>query len=252
MFDGFADARHVNARTRGCAELPSASSRCCFAGDCKHAWRALLSTVQMGKKKGKGGGAAAAAEPEAAEELAIDGEDEVVIGGYTEEAAAGAAPEEALPTFGEPEPAAEPLPTFGESEPLPTFGEPEPMGMNGMGGGLGAEFAAAPEPDCEAVVQWRAATDVRGSRRRWIGGVGGGGEEGPGAERPRAILRRARREGGGARRRQPGGEKQYVAERDATVQEDSWESVAKMVNLKEVAGADTTRMRNVLIGLKHK
>ena len=47
-------------------------------------------------------------------------------------------------------------------------------------------------------------------------------------------------------------EKQYVAERDATVQEDSWESVAKMVNLKEVAGADTTRMRNVLIGLKHK
>ena len=94
----------------------------------------------MGKKKGKGGGAAAAAEPEAAEELAIDGEDEVVIGGYTEEAAAGAALEEPLPTFGEPEPAAEPLPTFGESEPLPTFGEPEPMAMNGMGGGLGAEF----------------------------------------------------------------------------------------------------------------
>ena len=54
-----------------------------------------------------------------------------------------------------------PAPTRSESEPLPTFGEPEPMGMNGMGGGLGAEFAAAPEPDCEAVVQWRAATDAR-------------------------------------------------------------------------------------------
>jgi hypothetical protein len=184
----------------------------------------------MGKKKVKGGGAAAAAEPEATEELAIDGEDEVVIGGYTEEAAAGAAPEEALPTFGEPEPAAEPLPTFGESEPLPTFGEPEPMAMNGMGGGLGAEFAAAPEPDCEAVVQWRAATDARLAAKA--------------AEEESAVA---------AKKAQAQKDlEQFYAERDATVQEDSWESVAKMVNLKEVAGADTTRMRNVLIGLKHK
>ena len=52
------------------------------------------------------------------------------------------AADDALPTFGEPEPAA------------------EPAGMGGMGGGLGAEFSV-PEPECEAVIQWRAANDAK-------------------------------------------------------------------------------------------
>ena len=126
------------------------------------------------------------------------------------------------------------------------------MGMNGMGGGLGAEFAAAPEPDCEAVVQWRAATDAR------LAAKAAEEESAVAAKKAQAqkdleqfyAERDAKVKARVAVNREE--EKQYVAERDATVQEDSWESVAKMVNLKEVAGADTTRMRNVLIGLKHK
>ena len=170
-----------------------------------------------------------------------------MIGGYTEEAAAGAAPEEALPTFGEPEPAAEPLPTFGESEPLPTFGEPEPMGMNGMGGGLGAEFAAAPEPDCEAVVQWRAATDAR------LAAKAAEEESAVAAKKAQAqkdleqfyAERDAKVKARVAVNREE--EKQYVAERDD--RRRTVESVAKMVNLGG-GRRDTTRMRNVLIGLK--
>ena len=75
----------------------------------------------------------------------------------------GGGGEEALPTFGdgggggeEAMPAADDaLPTFGEPEPAS-----EPMGMGGMGGGLGAEFSV-PEPECEAVIQWRAANDAK-------------------------------------------------------------------------------------------
>ena len=52
-------------------------------------------------------------------------------------------------------PAAEELPTFGEPEPAA-----EPPAMGGMGGGLGAEFSV-PEPECEAVIQWRAANDAK-------------------------------------------------------------------------------------------
>ena len=75
----------------------------------------------------------------------------------------GGGGEEALPTFGdgggggeEAMPAADDaLPTFGEPEPAA-----EPAGMGGMGGGLGAEFSV-PEPECEAVIQWRAANDAK-------------------------------------------------------------------------------------------
>ena len=47
---------------------------------------------------------------------------------------------------------------------------------------------------------------------------------------------------------------QYVTERDAAIQADSWDSVCGMVNLKEVAGqtVDTSRMRSMLVQLKHK
>jgi len=47
---------------------------------------------------------------------------------------------------------------------------------------------------------------------------------------------------------------QYVAERDAAIQADSWDSVCGMVNLKEQAGqtCDTSRMRSILVQLKHK
>ena len=47
---------------------------------------------------------------------------------------------------------------------------------------------------------------------------------------------------------------QYIAERDAAIQADSWDSVCGMVNLKEQAGqtVDTSRLRSILVQLKHK
>jgi len=47
---------------------------------------------------------------------------------------------------------------------------------------------------------------------------------------------------------------QYIAERDAAIQADSWDSVCGMVNLKEQAGqtCDTSRLRSILVQLKHK
>ena len=48
-------------------------------------------------------------------------------------------------------------------------------------------------------------------------------------------------------------EAQYVQDRDAAMIADSWESVCKLVDLKEKAGAevDTSRMRSLLTQLKH-
>merc|ERR1719453_241609 len=45
----------------------------------------------------------------------------------------------------------------------------------------------------------------------------------------------------------------YVEERDAAMIADSWDSVCKLVDLKEKAGAevDTSRMRSLLTQLKH-
>merc|ERR1719491_1880389 len=47
---------------------------------------------------------------------------------------------------------------------------------------------------------------------------------------------------------------QYITERDAAIQADSWDSVCGMVNLKEQAGqtCDTSRLRSILVQLKHK
>ena len=76
----------------------------------------------------------------------------------------GGGGEEALPTFGDSGGGGEDAMPAAEAEALPTFGEPEPASeppaMGGMGGGLGAEFSV-PEPECEAVIQWRAANDAK-------------------------------------------------------------------------------------------
>tara|TARA_B110001452_G_C14861581_1_gene301050 strand:- start:199 stop:354 length:156 start_codon:yes stop_codon:yes gene_type:complete len=48
-------------------------------------------------------------------------------------------------------------------------------------------------------------------------------------------------------------ESTYIAERDASIQADSWQTVCGMVDLKEKAGQekDTGRMRQLLVQLKH-
>ena len=215
------------------------------------------------------------------------------------------AAEEALPTFGEPEPAA------------------EPMGMGGMGGGLGAEFSV-PEPECEAVIQWRAENDAKiaakaaaeatavaekiaqaktdleqfyaerdanvrvppqfSSRPRNFARIvwrrlsrcpllasrlasppprlpsspprrpALPASPPSASARRRPVLTAPRRLAAQVKARATGNreeEQRYIADRDAAILADSWESVCKLVDLKEKADSDTARMRNVLIQLKH-
>ena len=215
------------------------------------------------------------------------------------------AADDALPTFGEPEPAA------------------EPAGMGGMGGGLGAEFSV-PEPECEAVIQWRAANDAKiaakaaaeatavaekiaqaktdleqfyaerdakvrvppqfswrrailrayFARRLWRCPLLASRLASPPPRLPsspprrpalpasppstsarrRPVLTAPRRLSAQVKARATGNreeEQRYIADRDAAILADSWESVCKLVDLKEKADSDTARMRNVLIQLKH-
>ena len=216
-----------------------------------------------------------------------------------------AAEAEALPTFGEPEPAA------------------EPAGMGGMGGGLGAEFSV-PEPECEAVIQWRAANDAKIAAKAAAEATAVAEKiaqaktdleqfyaerdakvrvppqfswrrailrayfarrlsrcpllasrlasppprlpsspprrpalpaSPPSASaRRRPVLTAPRRLSAQVKARATGNreeEQRYIADRDAAILADSWESVCKLVDLKEKADSDTARMRNVLIQLKH-
>ena len=215
-------------------------------------------------------------------------------------------------------PAAEELPTFGEPEPAS-----EPMGMGGMGGGLGAEFSV-PEPECEAVIQWRAANDAKiaakaaaeatavaekiaqaktdleqfyaerdakvrvppqfSSRPRNSARIvwrrlsrcpllaprlpsspprlpsspprrpALPASPPSSSARRRPVLTAPRRLSAQVKARATGNreeEQRYIADRDAAILADSWESVCKLVDLKEKADSDTARMRNVLIQLKH-
>ena len=237
----------------------------------------------------------------------------------------GGGGEEALPTFGDSGGGGEDemaMPAADEA--LPTFGEPEPasepMGMGGMGGGLGAEFSV-PEPECEAVIQWRAANDAKiaakaaaeatavaekiaqaktdleqfyaerdakvrvppqfSSRPRnsarilWrrlsrspllASRLASPPPRLPSSPprlrasppsssaRRRPVLTAPRRLSAQVKARATGNreeEQRYIADRDAAILADSWESVCKLVDLKEKADSDTARMRNVLIQLKH-
>ena len=238
----------------------------------------------------------------------------------------GGGGEEALPTFGdsggggeEAMPAADDaLPTFGEPEPAS-----EPMGMGGMGGGLGAEFSV-PEPECEAVIQWRAENDAKIAAKAAAEATAVAEKiaqaktdleqfyaerdakvrvppqfswrrailrayfarrlsrcpllasrlasppprlpsspprrpalpaSPPSASaRRRPVLTAPRRLSAQVKARATGNreeEQRYIADRDAAILADSWESVCKLVDLKEKADSDTARMRNVLIQLKH-
>ena len=247
----------------------------------------------------------------------------------------GGGGEEALPTFGDSGGGGEDAMAMpAADEALPTFGEPEPasepMGMGGMGGGLGAEFSV-PEPECEAVIQWRAANDAKiaakaaaeatavaekiaqaktdleqfyaerdakvrvppqfswrprnSARILWrrlsrcpllASRLASPPPRLPSSPprlpsspphrpalptsppsasaRRRPVLTAPRRLSAQVKARATGNreeEQRYIADRDAAILADSWESVCKLVDLKEKADSDTARMRNVLIQLKH-
>ena len=154
------------------------------------------------------------------------------------------------------EPASD-LPSFGDvSEPPPSM-PPMDMGGMDMGGGMGGlsadAFAAPPGGEMGPVAQWRMANrekvEAKAEKSRAEEQVKVAEAQSAlqsfYAERDEKIKKRATEN--------RNTEAQYVQERDAAMIADSWDSVCKLVDLKEKAGqeVDTSRMRSLLIQLKN-
>jgi len=177
-------------------------------------------------------------------------------------------------------PAAEPLPTFGDAEPLPSFGDAEPTPMPDMGGADfgapdmgGADFGAPePMPAMGGLGDEFAAPGVLGPLAKWrieqqekVAAKAATAESAMAgklaeaqssietfyAERTETTAKRAT-----ANRV---AEKQYIEDRDAAMVADSWASVCGLIDTSKQVGEekpkevtfDTSRMRQVLVQLKH-
>merc|ERR1719409_1686506 len=131
------------------------------------------------------------------------------------------------------------------------------MGMGGgFGGGMGGldadAFAAPPGGEMGPVAKWRIEQQEKVAEKATAAAAAEAAKIAEAqaalqqfyAERSEKTTKRA------AENR--AAEAQYVQERDAAMIADSWESVGKLVDLKEKAGAtvDTSRMRSLLIQLK--
>jgi len=162
---------------------------------------------------------------------------------------------EPLPTFGEPEP----LPTFGEPEPVPSFGEEPPAPMPTF------EEPAAPMPPMGGLSDAFAAPETLGPVAKWrmeqqekLAAKAAAAEAEQAtrlAEAQASIttfyqeLSEKTSKRAAANRES---EARYVEERDAAMVADSWASVCQLVDLKEKEGVkDTSRMRGILVQLKH-
>ena len=120
-----------------------------------------------------------------------------------------------------------------------------------MGGGLGDEFTTPGE--LGPVAKWRIEQQERVSAKAAKASEAEAAKIAEAqaalqefyAERADKVSKRA------AETR--AAEATYVEERDAAMIADSWESVCKLVDLKEKAGqtVDTSRMRSLLTQLKH-
>ena len=123
--------------------------------------------------------------------------------------------------------------------------------MPAMGGGLGDEFTTPGE--LGPVAKWRIEQQERVSAKAAKASEAEAAKIAEAqaalqefyAERADKVSKRA------AENR--AAEATYVEERDAAMIADSWESVCKLVDLKEKAGqtVDTSRMRSLLTQLKH-
>ena len=127
---------------------------------------------------------------------------------------------------------------------------PPPMPMPPMGG-MGGGFVAPMEMG--AVAKWRVERDEKVAAKAAASRAAVAAKLAEAkaaldnfyAERTSKIAKRA------AENRTA--EAAYAAERDSAMIANSWESVCKLVDLKEKAGAikDTSRMRSLLTQLKH-
>jgi len=188
----------------------------------------------------------------------------------------GEAPPMAEGSMGEPPSAMPDMGMMGEPSPMDGMGAPPPMDggmgdmsggmdmgggmsggmdMGGMGGGMsamsGTDFGAPMEVG--AVAKWRMERDEKVAAKAAASREAEAAKIAEAkaaletfyAERAEKVSKRA------AENR--AAEAAYVEERDAAMIADSWDSVCKLVDLKEKAGAevDMSRMRSLLTQLKH-
>ena len=167
---------------------------------------------------------------------------------------AGTEASDALPTFGD-QPASGDAGLLGGD--MGGAAMPDDGGMGGMGGGMGVggglsdEFAG--EAEVGAVAKWRIENAEKVAAKN---AAAAEYEAATRAEAEAAIAefyakRTETNEKRAAENREA--EREYVAERDAAMMEDNWDSVCKLVDMKEKAGAETdmSRMRSLLTQLKH-
>jgi len=123
--------------------------------------------------------------------------------------------------------------------------------MGGMGGGLGDEFSAPGE--LGPVAKWRIEQQEKVAAKATAAATAEAAKVAEAQEALAAFY--ADRQTTTQKRAQENrdAEAQYVQERDAAMIADSWDSVCKLVDLKEKAGqeVDTSRMRSLLTQLKH-
>jgi len=139
-----------------------------------------------------------------------------------------------------------------EAPAVPSFGGDD-VGMQMNGGLSGDAFMSPPGGELGPVAKWRIEQQEKLSAKAAAAAEAEAAKIAQAqdalqqfyAERSEMIAKRA-----AANRDE---EAQYVSDRDAAMVADSWDSVCKLVDLKEKANAtvDTSRMRSLLTQLKH-
>ena len=170
--------------------------------------------------------------------------------------------------FGDADAAAPPMeeamPTFGEMAPPSDMGgmdmggmdmggsmEMAPPATNGMSMG-GADFSA-PSMEVGEVAKWRMERDEKVAAKAAVAREAEAAKKAEAKAALDAFYAERAEKGQKRAAENRAAEAAYVEERDAAMVADSWESVAKLVDLKEKAGAevDTSRFRSILTKLKH-
>ena len=181
-----------------------------------------------------------------------------------------AAPADGLDVMGGMDGGSDAMPSFGDVAPPPEMpamdnggmgmGMPDMGGgMPDMGGGMGmgamdaSAFSAPPGGEMGPVAKWRIENEEKVSQKAAAAKAAEAAKIAEAetalqqfyAERAEKTQKRA-----AANRAE---EAQYVQDRDAAMIADSWDSVCKLVDLKEKANqeVDTSRMRSLLIQLKN-
>ena len=166
-----------------------------------------------------------------------------MFGGMDMGAPPPAMPSDDLPTFGDMGGAPPAMPDMGGGGMMPP-----------MGGGMPAMDASFAAPaEMGPVAEWRIEQQERVSAKAEAAAAA---EAAKVAEAQAALAefyaeRKAKSSARAKSNREE--EKQFIQDRDAAMIADSWDSVCKLVDLKEKANAevDTSRIRSLLIQLKN-